>query len=38
MFAEKGSCWGEINEILSAITSNITILFLQLHFFGHYIF
>ena len=27
MFAEKGSCWGEINEILSAITRNKNIIF-----------
>ena len=27
MFAEKGSCWGEINEILSAITCNNNIIF-----------
>ena len=27
MFAEKGSCWGEINEILSAITRNNNIIF-----------
>ena len=27
MFAEKGSCWGEINEIFSAITCNNDILF-----------
>ena len=27
MFAEKGSCWGDINEILSAITCNNNIIF-----------
>ena len=27
MFAEKGSCWGEINEILAAITCNNNIIF-----------
>ena len=30
MFAEKGSCWGEINEILSAITRNKNIIFATL--------
>ena len=38
MFAEKGSCWGEINEIFFLLLQAITIFFLQLHFFGPHIF